>query len=84
MPSRCGVERALPELSIAEAPVSVQTGDVASRPVVPKVWGRASPTAKPAPPSPETCYEVARDQGVTGHVNGATSGFVCYRLVDKS
>jgi peptide/nickel transport system substrate-binding protein len=32
----------------------------------------------------QASYQVAMDQGVTGYVNGATSDFVYYRLVDKS
>ncbi len=31
----------------------------------------------------QATYQVAMDQGVTGYVNGATSDFVFYRLVDK-
>jgi peptide/nickel transport system substrate-binding protein len=31
----------------------------------------------------QAAYQVAMDKGVTGYVNGATSDFVFYRLVDK-
>ncbi len=31
----------------------------------------------------QATYQVAMDAGVTGYVNGATSDFVFYRLVDK-
>jgi peptide/nickel transport system substrate-binding protein len=31
----------------------------------------------------QASYQVAMDAGVTGYVNGATSDFVYYRLVDK-
>ncbi|MEC8572961.1 MAG: ABC transporter substrate-binding protein [Pseudomonadota bacterium] len=32
----------------------------------------------------QAAYQVAMDKGVTGYVNGATSDFVFYRLVDKN
>ena len=32
----------------------------------------------------QAAYQVAMDKGVTGYVNGATSDFVYYRLVEKN
>ena len=32
----------------------------------------------------QAAYQVAMDKGVTGYVNGATSDFVYYRLVEKT